>query len=126
MSWDHQFIGFSAFEGFVKELQEKGEAVSVENKADSFIRGRAQDCGCDCPPRDEMEFGGVCEHCKQSCDHYQPLRRAEYRSGSGRRMVVEEYLLFDDHDCDGESIIALSIHPADITPLFQVTVLEAS
>lgn len=115
MSWDHGTYGWEAYESFVATLALAGIQVTEERKEEAYVRGQDMNCGscggnCDFDSETEEHTGERCECCRGVCGHKQNLRIGRFVDSDGRRMVVEEYLAIDDRDCDGRSLIAISLY----------------
>jgi hypothetical protein len=86
MSYNHQTVGFEAFDTFIQAL----ELLDVETK------------------QWELPFKVYDVGYEQETKH---LRAATFtHPKSNRKMVVEEYLLIEDQDCDGTSRVAIEVY----------------
>lgn len=121
MSWDHGTYGWEAYENFVFALKVAGTPVVEERKEEAYVRGSDLNCGgcngyCNWDILAEKFDGELCACCRGTCDHKQNLRIGRFASLNGQRMVVEEYLAVDDRDCDGGSIVAISVYEEGLRP----------
>lgn len=115
MSWEHGTFGWEAYEAFVTGLRSADISYAEEKKPEAYVRGQDLNCGgchgyCDYDLETEVHSGNLCPCCKGTCGHRQNLRIARWTTPNGRKMVVEEYLAVEDHDCDGESSVDIAVY----------------
>lgn len=75
----------------------------------------------------KMGFKETCPCCTGTCGHRQSLRICRFTTPDGQNMVAEEYLAVEDHDCDGQSRVAIEVYPEGKRPDLEsrVQVFEA-
>jgi hypothetical protein len=100
MGWDHGTYGWDAMDEKIRSLQRKGIPFTVEYGEAVLHRGWDQDG----PP--------------------QKLRTVKYRNRKSVDMVFEEYLLVDDGDCDGRSVVRTIVYPAGKRPRLHTQVYD--
>lgn len=91
MSYNHRTEGSEQLDAFLHALQLLGIKPEVKELEKTF------------------DIGGY--------DDDKHMRKATFRlPGRKSKMVVEEYLSMDDHDCDGISRIAIEVYPESKRP----------
>ena len=106
MSWEHGTFGWNQYEYFVGRLMERRIPFDRQLKEEAYIREREDEHFCQCAIADES-----CTHCEGTCDCFQQLRMAEFKDPvSGKVMVVEEFLQLKDRDCDGASMVNITVY----------------
>ena len=106
MSWDHGTYGWEQYEDILSALRQRGIPYVEELKDASYSRGA------------DLNYG-------VSNSEKQNLRIARFTNTDGKSMVMEEYLVVGDYDCDGRSLIGIVIYEAGFKPNFTTLVLSA-